>query len=270
MTNLRDKTVIALNKLLTLSNSRGEVYENCIANCCGETYDCVCTLVLMTIESHFELEINICWYIGLMIDIMDTYYCSISSYISSGLYGHWYSLCPYVKGISIIQHMFNINFVITTIFVISMSFTYFMFVLCMCLQTSSPFLWSIQLEYAVSWLVFISDGNEEFVDQWKVLIYDEDCRDVISPVMNVGALRLKGVTLHLMVSTTNHLRLIHSYHTSSHSCLTTLCCIRLICVTIFAIMLSQLLNFQAKVNYMFTLYCLFFVTTLFHTCPHYY
>ena len=82
---------------------------------------------------------SICWYIGLIIDIMDTYYCSISSYISSGLYGHWYSLCPYVTGISIIQHMFNINFAITTNFVISMSFTYFMFVLWMCLQTPSPF-----------------------------------------------------------------------------------------------------------------------------------
>ena len=45
-------------------------------------------------------------------------------------------------------------------------------------------------------------GNEtqdEFVDYWKVLIYDEDCRDIISPLMNVGALRQKGVTLHLLV-----------------------------------------------------------------------
>ena len=45
------------------------------------------------------------------------------------------------------------------------------------------------------------DGNgDQFVDQWKVLIYDEDCRDIISPILNVGALRQKGITLHLMVN----------------------------------------------------------------------
>ena len=44
------------------------------------------------------------------------------------------------------------------------------------------------------------DTQEEFVDYWKVLIYDEDCRDIISPLMNVAALRQKGVTLHLLVS----------------------------------------------------------------------
>ena len=37
-------------------------------------------------------------------------------------------------------------------------------------------------------------------DQWKVLVYDQSCRDVISPLMNVGSLRNKGVTLHLLVS----------------------------------------------------------------------
>jgi hypothetical protein len=45
-----------------------------------------------------------------------------------------------------------------------------------------------------------SESQEEFVDYWKVLVYDEDCRDIISPLMNVGALRQKGVTLHLLVS----------------------------------------------------------------------
>lgn len=39
----------------------------------------------------------------------------------------------------------------------------------------------------------------EFNDQWKVLIYDKDCRDIISPLMSVMALQKKGVTLHLMV-----------------------------------------------------------------------
>lgn len=40
---------------------------------------------------------------------------------------------------------------------------------------------------------------ENFNDQWKVLIYDQDCRDIISPLMNVGSLRQKGVTLHMLV-----------------------------------------------------------------------
>lgn len=44
-----------------------------------------------------------------------------------------------------------------------------------------------------------ADSHEEFVDYWKVLVYDEDCRDIISPLMNVGALRQKGVTLHLLL-----------------------------------------------------------------------
>jgi hypothetical protein len=39
----------------------------------------------------------------------------------------------------------------------------------------------------------------DFSEQWKVLIYDNDGRDIISPLLNVGALRQKGVTLHLMV-----------------------------------------------------------------------
>jgi hypothetical protein len=41
--------------------------------------------------------------------------------------------------------------------------------------------------------------NTDFNDQWKVLIYDKDCRDIISPLLNVGDLRQKGVTLHLEV-----------------------------------------------------------------------
>eukprot|EP00598_Pedospumella_elongata_P001545 CAMPEP_0184981196 /NCGR_PEP_ID=MMETSP1098-20130426/11029_1 /TAXON_ID=89044 /ORGANISM="Spumella elongata, Strain CCAP 955/1" /LENGTH=650 /DNA_ID=CAMNT_0027504739 /DNA_START=110 /DNA_END=2062 /DNA_ORIENTATION=- len=43
-------------------------------------------------------------------------------------------------------------------------------------------------------------GNADFNDQWKVLIYDKDCRDIISPLLNVGALRQKGVTLHMEIS----------------------------------------------------------------------
>jgi hypothetical protein len=40
----------------------------------------------------------------------------------------------------------------------------------------------------------------DFGEQWKVLVYDHDGRDIISPLLNVGALRQKGVTLHMMVS----------------------------------------------------------------------
>ena len=39
----------------------------------------------------------------------------------------------------------------------------------------------------------------DFSEQWKVLISDQDGRDIISPLLNVGALRQKGVTLHLQV-----------------------------------------------------------------------
>jgi hypothetical protein len=45
------------------------------------------------------------------------------------------------------------------------------------------------------------DATEDFTDTWKVLVYDQDCRDIISPLMNIGALRAKGVTLHMLLHT---------------------------------------------------------------------
>ena len=45
----------------------------------------------------------------------------------------------------------------------------------------------------------VAEASEDFADAWKVLIYDSDCRDIISPLMNIGALRQKGVTLHMLV-----------------------------------------------------------------------
>lgn len=36
-----------------------------------------------------------------------------------------------------------------------------------------------------------------FEDPWKILIYDEFCRDVISPILKVGDVRKQGITLHL-------------------------------------------------------------------------
>jgi hypothetical protein len=43
------------------------------------------------------------------------------------------------------------------------------------------------------------DTKEDFGDQWKVLVYDAECRDIISPLMNLGSLRQKGVTLHMLL-----------------------------------------------------------------------
>lgn len=42
-------------------------------------------------------------------------------------------------------------------------------------------------------------ASVNFSDQWKVLVYDPEGRDVISPLLNVGALRAKGVTLHMLL-----------------------------------------------------------------------
>ena len=34
---------------------------------------------------------------------------------------------------------------------------------------------------------------------WKVLVYDAYCRDIISPLLKLGDLRKRGVTLHLLL-----------------------------------------------------------------------
>jgi hypothetical protein len=54
----------------------------------------------------------------------------------------------------------------------------------------------------------------DFTEQWKILIYDQDGRDIISPLLNVGALRQKGVTLHLMVNSFSR----HLVETLSMTC----------------------------------------------------
>lgn len=46
-----------------------------------------------------------------------------------------------------------------------------------------------------------SDHAEDFADQWKVLVYDAECGDIIAPLLNISALRQKGVTLHLLLHT---------------------------------------------------------------------
>lgn len=48
-------------------------------------------------------------------------------------------------------------------------------------------------------LLGTSSGDGEDYDQWKVLICDQDCLDVISPLMHSSLLRANGVTLFLML-----------------------------------------------------------------------
>jgi len=43
------------------------------------------------------------------------------------------------------------------------------------------------------------EGEEDWGEEWKVLIYDLHCRDIISPLFNVGSLRKQGVTLHMLL-----------------------------------------------------------------------
>jgi sec1 family domain-containing protein 1 len=37
-------------------------------------------------------------------------------------------------------------------------------------------------------------------NQWKILIYDTECRSIISPILSVQQLRRRGVTLHLLLN----------------------------------------------------------------------
>lgn len=43
-------------------------------------------------------------------------------------------------------------------------------------------------------------GSGSWSQQWKVLIYDECCRDIISPLITVRRLRENGVTLHMLIT----------------------------------------------------------------------
>ena len=44
----------------------------------------------------------------------------------------------------------------------------------------------------------------EWSDQWKVLVYDKPCRNIISTLLHVTQLRKQGVTLHMLVKTLGH------------------------------------------------------------------
>lgn len=44
----------------------------------------------------------------------------------------------------------------------------------------------------------------EWSDQWKVLVYDKPCRNIISTLLHVTQLRKQGVTLHMLVNTKHY------------------------------------------------------------------
>eukprot|EP00965_Chrysotila_dentata_P255659 6212301-Pleurochrysis_carterae.AAC.3 len=44
-----------------------------------------------------------------------------------------------------------------------------------------------------------AEARPAWTDPWKVLVYDAHCRDIISTLLNVGELRKRGVTLHLLI-----------------------------------------------------------------------
>lgn len=80
----------------------------------------------------------------------------------------------------------------------------------MVLSTSQVTLKSSQLKAAYRMLAFNEDVDaieDEFSlppagsshNQWKILIYDKECRSIISPLLSVSQLRRRGVTLHLLL-----------------------------------------------------------------------
>ncbi|CAK4079657.1 unnamed protein product [Aphanomyces euteiches] len=42
-------------------------------------------------------------------------------------------------------------------------------------------------------------NTDRWGEQWKVLVYDHFCRDIISPILKLHELRKKGVTLHMLL-----------------------------------------------------------------------
>lgn len=81
----------------------------------------------------------------------------------------------------------------------------------MALSQSSISLKSAQLKAVYRMLSFNEDADtfeDDFSlppagsshNQWKILIYDAACRSIISPLLSVGQLRRRGVTLHLLLN----------------------------------------------------------------------
>ncbi len=81
----------------------------------------------------------------------------------------------------------------------------------MVLSTSQVTLKSSQLKAVHRMLAFNEDVDaieDDFSlppagsshNQWKILIYDKECRSIISPLLSVSQLRRRGVTLHLLLN----------------------------------------------------------------------
>lgn len=81
----------------------------------------------------------------------------------------------------------------------------------MVLSTSRITLKSAQLKAVHRMLAFNEDVDtieDDFSlppagsshNQWKILIYDKECRSIISPLLSVSQLRRRGVTLHLLLN----------------------------------------------------------------------
>jgi hypothetical protein len=71
-------------------------------------------------------------------------------------------------------------------------------------QVSSFNLREKQIKCLTKMLTIKSSSDDSTTDQWKILIYDTDCRDIISPLLNINALHQRGVTLYLMVRLLMH------------------------------------------------------------------
>ncbi|KAF0751724.1 hypothetical protein AaE_006280 [Aphanomyces astaci] len=62
-----------------------------------------------------------------------------------------------------------------------------------------------QKDMLLRMLEFNVDGGSDAAnadrwgEQWKVLVYDHYCRDIISPILKLHELRKKGVTLHMLL-----------------------------------------------------------------------
>ena len=57
----------------------------------------------------------------------------------------------------------------------------------------------LQLNQPSSHLMNTTNPTNAQQQQWKLLIYDDFCRDVISPLLRLADLREQGVTVHLCV-----------------------------------------------------------------------
>lgn len=70
----------------------------------------------------------------------------------------------------------------------------------------------------------------EWSDQWKVLVYDKPCRNIISTLLHVTQLRKQGVTLHMLVRLTAFLVYGLSLHVEPCQCVLILKNLSSICV----------------------------------------